>query len=201
MKINRFTLSLLIVFFSTATAWAGAGMGKGYHHGGGMDAYNAHFGDIDTDGNDSVSFDEFKAQFEQKQKAVFDAIDTDDDGTLSHDEWHTFKEAHGMAGHGAARYHDTRLPDPSPYMAPMKEIDKNADRTISPDEFNAKFPDAEAGVFEAIDLDKSGSVSWEEWHQFKSAHGCGKGYHARRNCTEDCPNYKDCPYAKKPTQQ
>lgn len=199
---HRFALILMLVASAGYITLADAGMGKGYHHGGGMGAYNAHYGDIDTDGDDAVTFDEFKSHFDNKQKAVFDAIDTDKNGTIGHDEWHAFKSAHGMGGrHGMTRYHSTELPDPAPYMVPMRDIDGNADNAISTDEFKTKFPDAEAGVFEAIDLDKNGSVSRDEWHQFKSAHGCGKGYHAKRNCSEDCPRYKDCPYAKKPTQQ
>ena len=61
--------------------------------------YNAHFGDLDADGNDRVTPSEFNAYFPKGDAKVFDLIDADRDGTISHDEWHRFKEAHGMVHH------------------------------------------------------------------------------------------------------
>lgn len=60
-------------------------------------AYNAHFGDLDTDSNDQVSRDEFQAYFPDADMNVFETVDTDRNGLISHEEWHGFKEAHGMA--------------------------------------------------------------------------------------------------------
>lgn len=62
-------------------------------------AFNAHFGDMDTDGDDLVSWDEFKAHFPDAVPAVFEAIDINKDKVLDHDEWHGFKEAHGLKKH------------------------------------------------------------------------------------------------------
>ena len=61
-------------------------------------SFNAHFGDMDPDGNEMVSWEEFKAYFPQADRKVFDAVDLNNDGGIDHDEWHEFKEAHGL-GH------------------------------------------------------------------------------------------------------
>lgn len=62
-------------------------------------SFNAHFGDMDTGGDDGVDWDEFKAYFTHAEPEVFDAIDRNGDQVLDHDEWHAFKEAHGMKDH------------------------------------------------------------------------------------------------------
>jgi len=62
------------------------------------ESLNAHFGDMDTDGDDLVSPEEFKAHFPDADPKAFDAIDLNGDGSVDHDEWHEFKEAHGL-GH------------------------------------------------------------------------------------------------------
>ena len=61
-------------------------------------SYNAHFGDIDANGDDAVTPDEFNAYFKDhpKREKVFKGVDLDSDGTLDHDEWHQYKKAHGM---------------------------------------------------------------------------------------------------------
>ncbi|MFH2093608.1 MAG: EF-hand domain-containing protein [Pseudomonadota bacterium] len=60
--------------------------------------FNAHFGDMDADGNDLVTMEEFKSHFSGKANAgkVFNAVDKDENNTLDHDEWHEFKAAHGL---------------------------------------------------------------------------------------------------------
>jgi hypothetical protein len=60
-------------------------------------AYAAHFGDLDTDGDDRVSPAEFRAYFPEGDMQVFRVIDADRDGAISHEEWHRFKAAHGLA--------------------------------------------------------------------------------------------------------
>jgi hypothetical protein len=62
-------------------------------------SFNAHFGDMDSDGNDLVSWDEFKAHFPHAEPKVFTAIDLNGDKALDHDEWHEFKAAHGLKHH------------------------------------------------------------------------------------------------------
>ena len=60
--------------------------------------FNAHFPDMDSDGNDLVDWTEFEKYFPQAEPSVFKAIDLNGDGNIDHDEWHQFKEAHGL-GH------------------------------------------------------------------------------------------------------
>ncbi len=60
------------------------------------EGYNAHFGDMDTNGDERVSWDEFKAYFPQTEPKVFATLDMNKDGVVDHDEWHAFKEAHGL---------------------------------------------------------------------------------------------------------
>lgn len=62
-------------------------------------SYNAHFGDLDADGDEWVSEAEFKSHFPDAETKVFDTIDMNQDGSIDHDEWHQFKEAHGMKHH------------------------------------------------------------------------------------------------------
>jgi hypothetical protein len=76
--------------------------GTNPHHGTAMPdpaAFNAHFGDMDTDGDGLVSPSEFNAHFDNPEAKVFDAVDLDGNGRIDHDEWHTFKQAHGLKHH------------------------------------------------------------------------------------------------------
>lgn len=61
--------------------------------------YKAHFGDIDTNGDDVVKWYEFKKYFPQADPKIFMALDLNDDAAVDHDEWHEFKDAHGMKDH------------------------------------------------------------------------------------------------------
>ena len=62
-------------------------------------SFNAHFGDIDTDGDDLVNWEEFKSYFPQATPDIFKTLDGNEDSQVDHDEWHEFKEAHGMKEH------------------------------------------------------------------------------------------------------
>jgi hypothetical protein len=62
-------------------------------------SYQAHFPDIDDDGNESVTWDEFQKYFPQATTDVFEALDRNQDKAIDHDEWHEFKEAHGLKSH------------------------------------------------------------------------------------------------------
>ena len=61
--------------------------------------YNAHFGDMDENGDEAVTWEEFAAFFPDANKDVFKALDLNKDGVVDHDEWHEFKEAHGLRHH------------------------------------------------------------------------------------------------------
>ena len=58
--------------------------------------FNAHFGDMDTDNDEMLSWEEFKSHFPQATKEIYQELDLNGDGMVDHDEWHAFKEAHGL---------------------------------------------------------------------------------------------------------
>ena len=58
--------------------------------------FNAHFPDMDSDGDGLVSWTEFNDQFPQAPPEAFKATDLNGDGNIDHDEWHQFKKAHGL---------------------------------------------------------------------------------------------------------
>lgn len=60
--------------------------------------FNAHFPDMDSDGDDLVSWTEFQTYFPQAVPEAFKATDLNGDGNIDHDEWHQFKEVHEL-GH------------------------------------------------------------------------------------------------------
>jgi hypothetical protein len=51
---------------------------------------------MDSNGDDLISQDEFKAYFPKAEPSVFETIDLNADNVLDHDEWHKFKAAHGL---------------------------------------------------------------------------------------------------------
>jgi hypothetical protein len=61
--------------------------------------YQAHFNDIDTNGDGMVKWYEFKKYFPQAEPKVFMALDQNDDAVIDHDEWRAFEEAHSMKDH------------------------------------------------------------------------------------------------------
>lgn len=66
---------------------------KAKHH------YDAHFGDMDLDGDELLNINEFKKYFSHAGEDVFKKIDADGDASIDHDEWHEFKEAQGYTHH------------------------------------------------------------------------------------------------------
>jgi len=96
---RRFLLPVFMVLIMLA---AGCSSHKQFHDTDMPDpqAFNAHFGDMDTDGDDLVTWEEFESHFENAERKVFDAVDLNQDGSIGHDEWHAFKAAHGLKRHG-----------------------------------------------------------------------------------------------------
>lgn len=91
----------MLAVLAAAVLAAGCTGQTRYHHKSPGDPaqYQAHFPDMDADGDDRVSRQEFKTYFPQSDADVFDALDMNRDGGVDHDEWHQFKEAHGMRDH------------------------------------------------------------------------------------------------------
>ena len=176
-KIKVFFALALFLILVTATA---AFCGQSDDHKDGNNKCGAmsskyRLSDLDTDGDDSLSFKEFKLAFPSMEQKAFDFLDSDKDGMLNHDEWHSFKEMHkgmGMGTHDKKDFHATELPDPSVFNAHFPDMDSDKDDQVTSVEFNAHFPDAPetTKAFNAIDLDGSGALDHDEWHKFKKAH-------------------------------
>ncbi len=77
----------------------------------------------------------------------------------------------GQKQYHQKQYHKIALSDPSAYAAHFPDIDTSGDDLVSGEEFKAYFPDSDPHVYEALDLNKDGSVDHDEWHAFKEAHG------------------------------
>ena len=91
-------MNYIIVCIILAVAIAGCA-GQSRHHKAPMPepaSFNAHFGDMDTNGVGEVSWDEFKTHFPQATPEIYKELDLDGDGRVDHDEWHEFKEAHEL---------------------------------------------------------------------------------------------------------
>jgi hypothetical protein len=82
----------------------------------------------------------------------------------------------GISFASGSKYHKTDLPDPKQFNAHFGDMDVNGDDRVDWKEFKKHFPHAGTNVFEASDMDASGSISHEEWHQFKDAHGLEHNY-------------------------
>jgi len=59
------------------------------------DDYNAHFGDMDTNKDKGVVWEEFKGYFPKAEKGKFEEADMNRDDKIDHSEWHKFKEKYG----------------------------------------------------------------------------------------------------------
>lgn len=94
--MKRFLMVLLIAMITMALG-ACAGGGR-YHETELPDPakFNAHFDDMDGNGDGQVTRDEFQSYFPGTDENVFQALDINGDGFVDHEEWHQFKAAHGL---------------------------------------------------------------------------------------------------------
>ena len=76
-----------------------------------------------------------------------------------------------IACSGNLSYHKKLLPDPSTYNAHFHDLDNNGDDRVDWQEFKQYFVNADADVYNELDLNKDQVVDHDEWHQFKKAHG------------------------------
>ena len=58
-------------------------------------SYEAHFDEIDSNGNGVVSWEEFDKYFFQAAPRAFEALDLNGDNVVDQDEWAKFRQAHG----------------------------------------------------------------------------------------------------------
>lgn len=86
--LTTVTLILLVGFSGFAFA------GHHCHHGGMMHSWE--MGKIDTDGDGSITFEEYTGSQQDKWRAGFDMIDADKSGDISTEEWDEFLYVHGM---------------------------------------------------------------------------------------------------------
>jgi hypothetical protein len=68
-------------------------------------------------------------------------------------------------------YHKEKMPDPKGFNAHFPDMDSDENDMIDWTEFKDHLPQADPGVFKAIDLNGDGNIDHDEWHQFKEAHG------------------------------
>jgi hypothetical protein len=90
---------IFFLIFTLAIGFLSGCAGKPKHHKQDLPdpkGFNAHFPDMDRDGDELVNWTEFKEYFPQAEQNVFNAVDLNADGNLDHDEWHEFKEAHDL---------------------------------------------------------------------------------------------------------
>ena len=144
------------------------------HSGSGM-MMDMHFNDLDSDGNNSLTFEEFKNRFPTSTEKSFNTLDKDRDGTLSHEEWNRFKKMHqGMEPyHKKEKFHGKDLPEPAGFNARFSDMDKNRDDKVNLPEFKEHFPNRKehGKVFNSVDLDRNGFLEKKEWNKFRKAHG------------------------------
>jgi Ca2+-binding EF-hand superfamily protein len=94
----KHTLLLLAVALSTMALGA-ACSGSGRYHDTELPdpaKFNAHFGDLDNNGDGQVTPEEFQTHFPGSADSVFQVLDLNADGFVDHEEWHRFKTAHGL---------------------------------------------------------------------------------------------------------
>jgi hypothetical protein len=91
-----FTFLTLMIFGLAAVAAAASPPAQATYNIPDAKSYNAHFGNMDSDKDGQVSWQEFKAFFPKAEEKVFSAIDLNKDGAIDHDEWHDFKAAYDL---------------------------------------------------------------------------------------------------------
>ena len=91
--VSAIALLMMIPVFVIAGNYHGH---HGYHGGHGYGLKSWNMGDLDTDNDGVVNFEEFKAPSVKMWKAGFDSVDTDGDGFIDSDEWNAVKMMHGV---------------------------------------------------------------------------------------------------------
>ena len=88
--IKTIALATIFMIFMAVSAAAGGY----YHHGCG--AAMKDMTSMDQNGDNSLTFEEFRAPQDKNLRAAFDMLDTDNSGDINEDEWNTFLNIHGF---------------------------------------------------------------------------------------------------------
>ncbi len=141
-----------------------------------------HFSDLDTDGDDRISIEEFNSSLTTSGETSFKHLDNDSSSGLDRGEWNAFKVMHtGMGSHHGnhrgKRSKNIRQagPDPSAYNAHFEDMDSNDDGVVETKEFSRHFSGYKNNneFFTTVDLNNDSQIDHGEWHAFKKAHNLG----------------------------
>ena len=93
--MNKKTASLTVFLFMVfaAAAIAFAGMYGGHGHG----MFSTNIGDMDTNQDNQVTFEEYRDYHARDLQAAFDMLDANNDGFIDGAEWDQFLKVHGMS--------------------------------------------------------------------------------------------------------
>jgi hypothetical protein len=91
--VSAIALLMMIPVFVIAGNYYGH---HGYHGGHGYGLKSWNMGDLDTDNDGFVSFEEFKAPSVKMWQSGFDSVDENRDGLIDENEWRALKEMHAV---------------------------------------------------------------------------------------------------------
>ena len=90
-----YKLLLTPMFAAMMIAGLASGSIAGYnYHGSSMQM--SEMSAIDSDGDGTITFDEFSAPTVDRLKSGFDMLDTDNDGKIDQKEWDEYLKVHGI---------------------------------------------------------------------------------------------------------
>jgi hypothetical protein len=90
-KTAGLAVCLFVTFALTAMGTADMYGAHGYK------MFGPNLGEMDTNQDDRVSFEEYEASHSKHLKAAFDMLDANNDGVIDNAEWDQFRKVHGMS--------------------------------------------------------------------------------------------------------